>query len=313
MAAGAPSPGLVARLRAAGCVFAEDEAVLLEDAARPGGGSPGPDAALLEPLVARRVAGEPLEHVLGWAELAGRRWSVGPGVFVPRRRSELLVEVGAGLLPGPDDVGATGPPVVLDLCCGCGAVGGAVLLAARDRGVAVELHASDLDPAATAHAVRNLGPLGAAVHTGDLFAPVPATLRGRVDLLLCHAPYVPTGTLPTLPPEAREHEPVAALDGGGDGLDVVRRVAAVAGGWLAPGGALLVEVGEGQVEVATDVLRGAGLRVAVVHGDPGDDPWDDLGAAPGPPAGRAPADGTAPGHRVPGGLVLVGTAPTTRP
>jgi release factor glutamine methyltransferase len=296
--------GLVARLRSAGCVFAEDEAALLLDAARlPEAGAPdGVDGAALEALVARRVAGEPLEHVLGWAELAGRRWSVGPGVFVPRRRSELLVDVGAGLLPaggaaGPSPV----PAVVLDLCCGCGAVGGALLVAARARGTAVELHASDLDPVATAHAVTNVGPLGGTVHTGDLFALLPPGLRGRVDVLLCHAPYVPTGTLRTLPPEAREHEPVVALDGGDDGLDVVRRVAGEAAPWLAPGGSLIVEVGAGQVEAATAVMRAAGLTAAVVPGAAEDEPWDepwDEPAAQGPPtAGGA------------GGLVVTGTLP----
>ncbi len=252
--------GVVASLRAAGCVFAEEEADLLLEAAAAG--------ADLRAVVARRVAGEPLEHVLGWVAFAGRRWSVGPGVFVPRRRTELMVRAALAAPPpgGPDGV------VVVDLCCGCGAVGGAVLLGlAAD----VTLHASDVDPAATAHARRNLGPLGGHVHTGDLLDGVPGRLRGRVDLLLCNAPYVPTAAIATMPPEAREHEPAVALDGGPDGLDVLRRVVAAAPAWLAPDGSLLFEVSPGQAATAAALVADAGMRAAVVHDDPDDDPDGD--------------------------------------
>jgi len=254
--AGSHAPGddvaaaVVARLRAAGCVFAEEEAAHLLEAA-----DARTDEGGLEELVARRVAGEPLEHLLGWVGFAGRRWSVGPGVFVPRRRTELMVAA-ALALPTPS--------TVLDLCCGCGAVGGSVLLGLRATGVAPELHASDVEPAAVVHARRNLEPLGAAVHEGDLLDAVPGALRGRVDLLLCNAPYVPTHAIATMPPEARDHEPAVALDGGADGLDVLRRVVAAAPGWLAPGGSLLFEVGTGQVAGATALVEAHGLRPAVV-------------------------------------------------
>ncbi|MFC7877978.1 putative protein N(5)-glutamine methyltransferase [Isoptericola sp. NPDC057391] len=234
-------------MRAAGCVFAEDEAALLLETSA--------DVERLEELVVRRVAGEPLEHLLGWVAFAGHRWSVGPGVFVPRRRTELMV-VAALALPAP--------ATVLDLCCGCGAVGGAVLRGLRAAGAAPALHASDVEPAAVVHARRNLLPLGAAVHEGDLLDAVPGDLRGRVDLLLCNAPYVPTGAIATMPPEARDHEPAVALDGGADGLDVVRRVVAAAPGWLAPGGSLLFEVGTGQVPGATALVEAHGLRATVV-------------------------------------------------
>lgn len=257
---------LVARLRAAGCVFAEDEAALLLDAA---------DGAALEELVERRVAGEPLEHVLGWVEFAGRRWSVGRGVFVPRRRTELMVRTAVGLLG--DVVPASGETILIDLCCGCGAIGGAVL-AALPPGSAV-LHASDVDPAAVEHARRNLEPLGGAVTRGDLFGALPEGVRGRVDLLLCNAPYVPTDAIATMPPEARDHEPSVALDGGADGLDVVRRVVEGAHDWLAPGGSLLFEVGEGQVSTAVSVVESAGLSPRVVRdGEEDGEDEDDDGA-----------------------------------
>ena len=234
---------VVARLRAAGCVFAEDEAALLVEAAR--------TPAELDALVARRAAGEPLEQVVGWAEFAGLRIAVEPGVFVPRRRTEFLVGVAV----------ARGGPrsVVLDLCCGSGALGVAVSHALGDG---VELHAADVDPAAVRCARRNVP---GRVYEGDLFAPLPGALRGRVDLLLCNVPYVPTGEVALLPAEARDHEPRVALDGGADGLDVLRRVAAEAGRWLAPGGQLFVETSERQAPYAMAALTAGGLVAEVAR------------------------------------------------
>ncbi|WP_370459516.1 putative protein N(5)-glutamine methyltransferase [Isoptericola sp. BMS4] len=218
--------------------------------------------ARLERLVARRVAGEPLEHLLGWVEFAGRRWSVGPGVFVPRRRTELMVRT-AGELSGE---------VLVDLCCGCGAVGGSVLLGLPDGVRAgAELHAADVEPAAVEHARHNLAPLGGAAYEGDLFDALPAALRGRIDVLTCNAPYVPTGAIGTMPPEAREHEPAVALDGGGDGLDVLRRVVAAASAWLAPGGSLLFEIGGGQVDAARALVTEHRMMPRVVTDDDPDD------------------------------------------
>jgi release factor glutamine methyltransferase len=238
---------VVARLRAAGCVFAEDEARLLTDAAA--------TPAELAALVDRRVAGFPLEHVLGWAEFCGLRIAVDPGVFVPRRRTEALVREAASLA-GP---GA----VVVDLCCGSGALGVALAAAVA----AVELHAADLDPVAVACARRNVGAVGGSVHAGDLFDALPSGLRGRVDLLVANVPYVPSGGIASMPREAREHEPRSALDGGVDGLDVARRVAAGAPDWLGPGGALLFETSESQATAAVDVVTGSGLRARVITDD----------------------------------------------
>jgi release factor glutamine methyltransferase len=227
-------------------VFAEDEARLLAEAAG--------DPARLDGLVGRRVAGEPLEHVVGWAEFCGLRIAVGPGVFVPRRRTEFLVEQAVPLAaPGA---------VVVDLCCGSGALGAALATAVPG----VRLHAADLDPAAVECAGRNLAGLGE-VHRGDLFGALPASLRGRVDVLLANVPYVPTGELGLLPPEARTHEPRQALDGGADGLAVLRRVAAGAASWLAPGGCVLSEVGRHQAPAAAAMLTTAGLDARVSSDD----------------------------------------------
>lgn len=251
---------VVARLRAAGCVWAEDEARLLAEAA----GSP----AALDELVTRRAAGEPLEHLLGWAELAGVRVLLDPGVFVPRQRTALLVrEAVEALTPGAGthDLEGGRRPVLVDLCCGSGAVATAVLDSLADR--ALEVHAADLDPAAVACARRNLEPRGASVHLGDLVDALPATLRGRVDVLVANAPYVPTEALATMPAEARLHERRMALEGGADGVQVHRRIAEHAPAWLAPGGRLLIETGRRQATLTAAAMERAGLPTLVVIDD----------------------------------------------
>ena len=235
---------VVGRLRAAGCVFAEDEARLLLSAGR--------TPAELDAMVDRRAAGEPLEHVLGWAEFCGLRITVEPGVFVPRRRTEFLVAQAAALARPAD--------VIVDLCCGAGAIG-AALAAAVDR---VQVHAADIDPAAVRCARRNVP---GRVYQGDLYAPLPAGLRGRVAVLVANVPYVPTGEIGFLPPEARAHEPRAALDGGADGLEVLRRVAAGAPGWLTSRGHLLIETSERQAKAAEAAFAASGLATRVISSD----------------------------------------------
>lgn len=251
-------PDVVARLRAAGCVFAEDEARLLRAAAG--------DPAGLDALVARRVSGEPLEHVLGWAEFCGLRIAVGPGVFVPRRRTGFLAEQAVALTPPGG--------VVVELCCGTGAVAAVVAAAVPDARV----HAVDVDPAAVALARRNLP--GGRVHEGDLDAPLPADLRGHVDVLVANAPYVPTAAIALMPPEARLHEARVALDGGPDGTDVQRRVAAAAPRWLAPGGHLLIETSDRQAPSTAAAVRSHGLVARVVV-DEERDATVVVGGAPG--------------------------------
>jgi len=271
-------PEITASLRAAGCVFAEEEAEVLA------GSAPSHDA--LRAMLGQRIAGLPLEHVVGWAEFCGLRIAVDHGVFVPRRRSELLVRRAAALCqpggatprdpplcqPGgapPQDHPLTVPgAVVVDLACGCGAIGAAI--AALVSGVA--LYASDIDPAAVRCARRNLEPLGGHVYCGDLYQPLPGRLRGQVAVIAANVPYVPTDAVALMPAEARVHEPLAALDGGPDGLDLLRRAAAGAGGWLAPGGHLLIETSADQAEAAVAAFAEAGLAPAVVTDD-------DLGAA----------------------------------
>ncbi|GAB3795278.1 putative protein N(5)-glutamine methyltransferase [Humibacter antri] len=293
---------VVARLRAAGCVFAEDEARLILDEAS--------DPRELEAFVARRVVGEPLEYILGWAEFCGLRVSVAPGVFVPRQRTTLLVREALRVAPRA--------PVVLDLCCGAGAIG-AGILAARPS---ADVHASDIDPVASdcarstlvatrlaqgtpssqgAPAEADAAPAGTGavpagtdaapaetnaepdltdaapdltdaaaaphVYTGDLYEPLPASLRGRVDVIVANAPYVPTDEIRLMPPEAREHEAQAALDGGYDGLVLQRRVAEGAREWLSPGGHVLIETSRRQASATAGILEAAGFSAAIVRDD----------------------------------------------
>lgn len=259
-------PGLVAALRAAGCVFAEEEAALLADATS--------TQAELEEMVSQRVRGLPLEQVIGWAEFGGLRIVIDAGVFVPRRRSEFLVQVAAGFCRERDAAQAC---VLVDLCCGTGALGLAVAAACGGA----ELHAADLDPVAVACARRNVEPAGGRVYEGDLFAALPPALRERVNLLICNAPYVPSAEIAFLPAEARDHEPPVALDGGLDGLSVLRRAASEASGWLAPGGMLLVETSDRQAPQMASAMASAGLA-ARVHAD------EEYGATV--VTGRAPGD-----------------------
>ena len=226
---------VVSRLRAAGCVFAEEEAALLTSAAS--------SELELESLVAQRVSGVPLEYLLGWVEFHGLRVSVTPGVFVPRRRTEFLVDQALAYVR-PESV-------VVDLCCGCGALGAAVLAAAPS----VSLYSADIDPVAVACARRNVP----RVYEGDLFDALPVSLQGKVSVVMANVPYVPTSAISLMPPEARLYEPRVALDGGPDGLTVARRVLAGAASWLAPGGVVLFEASEAQAALLSDVR--------VVHSD----------------------------------------------
>jgi release factor glutamine methyltransferase len=228
---------IVATLRAAGCVYAEDEATLLLEA-----------DGDLDVLVARRVAGEPLEWVLGWADFADLRVSVMPGVFVPRRRSELLAaEAIARLRPAS---------VAVELCCGAAAIAAVIL----EEVPFVEVHAADIDPVAVTCARENL-PNGN-VHQGDLFDALPGELRGRIDILVANTPYVPSDEVALMPPEARDHEPRHALDGGPDGLALLRRTSASAADWLAPGGHVLIEVSDRQLPLAMADFEAHGLAAS---------------------------------------------------
>ena len=185
--------------------------------------------------------------ILGWVEFAGIRVLLDPGVFVPRQRTAYLVEQALKL--------ATEGDVVLDLCCGAGAIGAAI----DHRMPGLELHAADVDPAAVTNARRNLP----RVYEGDLFDALPASLKTRVNLLVVNAPYVPTDAIDLMPREARDFEPFVTLDGGADGAAIHRRIAVDARPWLAPGAHVLVETGREQAVLTATAFEEHGFTTRV--------------------------------------------------
>jgi release factor glutamine methyltransferase len=237
-------PALVERLRVAGCVYAAEEFELLAKVAS--------TPAELAGLVRRRCRGEPLEHVAGRAVFCGLDIRVTRGVFVPRRRSEFLVECAVPIVPAA--------AVVVDMCCGSGAVGAAIRAQRPD----CQLHAVDIDPTAVSCARTNL-PDTARVHLGDLHHALPGHLRGNVDVLVANAPYVPTGRIPSLPAEARNYEPTIALDGGPDGMLTQRQIIAGASEWLCGGGRLVLETCAHHASTLVAVMTGHGFGCRTEH------------------------------------------------
>ncbi|WP_104087845.1 putative protein N(5)-glutamine methyltransferase [Arthrobacter sp. GMC3] len=260
------SPDTVVRtLRAAGCVYAEDEAAILSEAAQ--------TPAELAAMMGQRVAGFPLEHIVGWAQFRGLRITVTPGVFVPRLRTELLVSKALEVLRSHQHGHTTEAEVaagrdhshrvVVDLCCGSGAVGAA--LAHEHSGL--EMYAADIDPAAVACAGANLRSVNGHASCGDLFDAIPIILRGVVDVVVANAPYVPTQEIAFMPAEARLHEPDSALNGGADGLEIQRRIAAQARSWLRPGGSLLVETSMRQSALSARIMAAHGFAASISHSE----------------------------------------------
>jgi release factor glutamine methyltransferase len=202
----------------------------------------GGNEAALESLVARRVSGEPLAWVTGSVTFAGHRVLVHSGVYVPRRQSEALARRAIDLLP------RTG--VAADLCTGSGAIAVAIG-EARPRARVV---GTDIDPLACRCAAAN----GVEVLAGHLAEPLPASLWGRLDVVIAVVPYVPSAEIVFLPRDVREHEPLVALDGGPLGTRLLEETVWAGAGLLQPGGTLLLELGGDQAEALAGVLGAAG-------------------------------------------------------
>lgn len=195
-----------------------------------------PVVEALQELVRRRAARVPLQHLTGSATIGDVTVAVGPGVFVPRPETELLLEWGLASLEGVHN------PVVVDLCSGSGALALALAQARPDAAV----HAVERDPSALAWLRRNAdaraeaGDTPITLHSGDVTdSALLMDHDGLVDLVVCNPPYVPEGT--PVPPEVREHDPHDAVFAGRDGLDVVRHVVAAAARLLRPGGSVAIE------------------------------------------------------------------------
>ncbi|MHB1536330.1 MAG: N5-glutamine methyltransferase family protein [Acidimicrobiales bacterium] len=252
--AGVAMPGdrevaaLEALLSGAGFVAADEEAAELL-------GCAAGHVERLDSLVRRRLTGEPLAWITGKASFCGLEMRVDPGVYVPRRQSEALARRAA------ESLAATG--AAIDLCTGAGAV--AMTLTAAHPGARVV--ASDIDRRAVACAAANR----VEVYHGDLFAPLPRSLQGRVDVVVGVVPYVPTPAIPLLQRDTLAFEPTLFYDGGRDGTDILRRVVRDSRRFLAPGGLLLLELGGEQDEALSGDLAGLGYRdVTVLVDEDGD-------------------------------------------
>ena len=198
----------------------------------------------LESMLDRRVAGEPVQYVLGSADFMGLRFEVTPQVLIPRQDTETLAE--NALI---DLRARGGAPALLDLCAGSGCVGLSLASLAPDARVTL----ADISREALDVARRNMHALGvkAELKQGDLFAAVG---RERFDVIASNPPYIPRRELDGLQREVR-FEPRLALDGGEDGLDFYRRIAESAGEHLNPGGSVYLEVGVGEAEAVLQLLK----------------------------------------------------------
>ena len=196
--------------------------------------------------IERRAKGEPLQYVTGEVAFRHLVLKVEPGVFIPRPETEVLVDAALAALPQGG--------VAIDLCSGSGAVAVSMAFERPD----VTVFATELSPATAAVARANAERAGVAervtILTGDLFGPLPAELRGTVDVVVANPPYIPTGDMPALPAEVAGFEPHLALDGGPDGLAVARRIIEDSPAWLKSGGALLMELDTDRVKSAVQIM-----------------------------------------------------------
>ncbi|WP_297106262.1 peptide chain release factor N(5)-glutamine methyltransferase [Tessaracoccus sp.] len=249
---GSPSPGPEARQLVAH-VLGVDVSRLI---AAP---QPTPEQrAEIDLVVARRAAGEPLQHLTGVAYFRHEELAVGPGVFIPRPETEEMVGWALRALAGRP----AGRRRVVELCAGSGAITASL---STELG-GVDLHAVELSPEAHAYLERNLAGRAVRVERGDM-ADAFTDLDGTVDLVVVNPPYVPTGHLPFLPSDVVDHEPGMALFSGADGLDAIRVVADVARRLLRPGGLLATEHDDSHQAQVIGLLAAAGFADVVGHPD----------------------------------------------
>ena len=215
-------------------------------------------------LSRRLVAGEPLQLVVGSAQFMSYLFEVEKGVLIPRPETEVLVERTVMQL---ESAGMNRAPRICDLGTGAGVI--AVSLLKLLPGARVV--ATDTNAQAATLARRNARNLGVEdrldVLEGDLFEPLDGTGHGPFDAVISNPPYVCTAEIAGLDPVVREYDPHSALDGGADGIDVVRRIIVKTPEWLDAGGMLGLEVGCVQAQQAAQYMRDAGLVDVAVEKD----------------------------------------------
>ena len=251
--AGVENPALDASLLLAEVLGISRSALLVA-----AGDSPGEKSlAVFNEFIERRIAGECVAYILGKKEFYGLEFLVNPGVLVPRPDTETLVEAALSRLPGEGRM--------LDLCTGSGAVA----IAVKHQMPGVEVWATDISPGALETAEVNAGrllpPGSIRFFRGNLFRALPDE-RPRFDLIVGNPPYVPTGEIPGLSPEVRA-EPVLALDGGIDGLDLIRDIVRQSPGFLCPGGSLMLEADPRQMPGIAALFENAGFAELRMHRD----------------------------------------------
>ncbi len=224
-----------------------------------------PDAELLQQIAqfaeARAIRRVPFAYLRGNQEFYGLSFEVGPGVLIPRPETEMLVEFAIAQL----NVSTTPEPLIVDVCCGTGCIGIAALYSCESaRGVSI-----DVSPGAVHYTLRNAAAQGVAhriqVQQADLLSSIAPGVHA--DVLVSNPPYIPASDLATLQPEVRLHEPYLALDGGPDGLYLVRKIVSCARTVLKPAGAIALEIGAGQAEATAILLRDAGFLNVQIHPD----------------------------------------------
>ena len=226
-----------------------------------GHAAPAPLAERYADAVSRRARREPLQRILGWEEFRGVRVRLTDAVLVPRPETETLVEWALSLLPPPVDRRL----VALDVGTGSGCIACALAAERPD----LDVVAVDVSPAAVAVARENARALDLAPRVRVIAADLFDGIRDlRADLIVSNPPYLPSGLVPELPPEVRIHEPRLALDGGVDGLSVIRRIAIAARRFMRPLAALVVETAGGaQASATATLLREAGWDQVAVRAD----------------------------------------------
>jgi len=226
--------------------------------------APADAPARLAPLVARRLAGEPLQYVLGRWSFRGLDLLVDPRVLIPRPETEIVA--GAAIAEARR---RAGPCTVADLGTGSGAI--ALALAAEVPGA--EVWATDASPAALEAARANLAAVPAEAASrvrlaqGMWYEALPARLRGRLRVIVSNPPYVTEAEFAALPPEVRDHEPAGALVAGPTGRECLEHLIAAGGRWLEPGGALVLEMAPGQAAALAGAATAAGYEAVAVHPD----------------------------------------------